>query len=199
MLAEELGVSPSAATEAVYLDLLGTDSSGTSSLGPPPSVPLPYALAPSGGPAVVGRDAESETLMAAYGRARAAGRQAVLVAGEPGVGKTTLVAEMARRAHADGARVLYGRCDQELGVAFQPFAQAVGGYVLHAPVEELAEHVGEFGGELARIAPALTRRLPAAPPPAVADAGSDRWRLFEAVGRHAGHGRTPRCGGTRPR
>jgi hypothetical protein len=35
------------------------------------------------------------------------------------VGKTTLVAQAGRVAHAQGARVLYGRCDEDLGVPYQ--------------------------------------------------------------------------------
>ena len=39
----------------------------------------------------------------------------MLVSGEPGVGKTRLTSEAARAAHGQGAIVLFGRCDEELG------------------------------------------------------------------------------------
>ena len=50
---------------------------------------------------------------------------AVLLAGEPGVGKSRLAAEWARVAHAGGALVLYGRCDEGLGAPLQPFVDGV--------------------------------------------------------------------------
>ena len=49
----------------------------------------------------------------------------VLLSGEPGIGKTRLSSELARRAHAQGLTVLYGRCDDELGVPYQPFVEAL--------------------------------------------------------------------------
>ncbi len=43
--------------------------------------------------------------------------QVLLVAGEAGMGKTSLVAEAARAVHAEGAVVLFGHADEDLGVA----------------------------------------------------------------------------------
>ena len=57
----------------------------------------------------------------------------VLVAGEPGIGKTRLVATHAERVHADGALVAYGRCDELSALTYQPFVEALRG-LLHAGV-----------------------------------------------------------------
>ena len=43
----------------------------------------------------------------------------------PGIGKTSLVAELGREVHASGAIVLYGRCDEGIAVPFQPVAEAL--------------------------------------------------------------------------
>ena len=179
VLVEELGVDPSPPTEAVYLRLLGDEPAPTEAAAA--ALPLPAALAPVPGSFLVGRAAEVETLEAAFKRAGVEGRQGVLVGGEPGAGKTTLVASVARTAHAGGARVLYGRCDEELGLTYQPFAQALGHYVATAPTAELKAHVASHGGVLARLVSELTRRLPEAIPPPPTEAESDRWALFEAV------------------
>src|SRR5947209_5922912 len=179
VLVEALGVDPSPPTEAAYLRLLGDDPAPAAV--PTRALPLPAALAPAPGAFVVGRQVEAERLDAAFKRATVEARQAVVMAGEAGAGKTTLVAAAARAAHEAGARVLYGRCDEALGVAYQPFAQALGHYVATAPEAELAAHVAAWGGEAARLVPELTRRLPAATPPAPTDADADRWRLFEAA------------------
>ncbi len=182
VLTEALGVNPSPATDATYLRLLGDEGArGLEGSAQAPALVLPRALAAAPGSFVVGRVAETNALAAAFKRATVDGRHAVLVAGEPGVGKTTLVAHGARLAYGEGARVLYGRCDEDLGVAYQPFAQALAQYVLGAPVGELIDHVAAHGGELMRLVPALARRLPGTAPPYSVDADSDRWRLFEAV------------------
>ena len=54
----------------------------------------------------------------------------VLVAGEPGIGKTRLSEELAARAAARGAVVLWGRCWEGAGApSFWPWVQVVRGYV----------------------------------------------------------------------
>ncbi len=50
---------------------------------------------------------------------------AMLIAGEPGVGKTRLAGEWSRQAYDQGALVIYGRCDEDLGAPYQPFAEAL--------------------------------------------------------------------------
>jgi len=116
-----------------------------------------------------------------FARARAGARQMVLMCGEPGVGKTRLATELGRRAHADGAIVLYGRCDAEPLTPHQPLVEALQHYVEVAPIEELAGQVATAGGELRRIVPQLERRLPCAPQPLGGDPEGERFRLFEAV------------------
>jgi DNA-binding SARP family transcriptional activator len=179
LLADELGVSPSASTEAAYLALLGEEPVSPSE---PVPMPLPAVLVRPPGDFLVGRDSEVGRLLAAFERSTDEGRQAVFVAGEPGIGKTTLVAHFARAAHADGARVLYGRCDEEFGLSYQPFVEALSQYVASASLAELTTQMGRYGGELARLVPALTRRLPDVAVPTTTDPDADRHRLFDAVG-----------------
>ena len=68
----------------------------------------------------------------------------VVIAGEAGVGKTRLAAAAAMAAD-DGALVLYGRCDEGLGVPYQPFAEALGSYVNTAQLQKLAVQLGSSG------------------------------------------------------
>lgn len=63
--------------------------------------------------------------------ADAGGTAVVLLAGEPGVGKTRTAGEVARGAFLDGAMVLYGRCDEDLAAPYQPFAEAVDFYAAY--------------------------------------------------------------------
>jgi predicted ATPase len=58
----------------------------------------------------VGRDAELQRLLTEAERARGGNPGAVILHGEPGVGKTRLLSEVATRVEVDGFRVLWGRC-----------------------------------------------------------------------------------------
>ena len=77
--------------------------------------PFPARLAELVQTSFAGRRDERAKLTEAWQAAAAGERHVVLVAGEPGIGKTRLVAELGREAHAAGALVLYGRCDEDLG------------------------------------------------------------------------------------
>src|SRR5689334_866366 len=59
---------------------------------------------------LIGRAAEFERLESALRAATAGGGGTVLVAGEAGIGKTRLVAELTEHARRAGAAVLSGRC-----------------------------------------------------------------------------------------
>jgi tetratricopeptide (TPR) repeat protein len=104
----------------------------------------------------------------------------VLVSGDPGIGKTSLSAGFARDAFEDGAVVLYGRCDEDLGIPYQPWAEALTHLVAHAPDDLLAAHVQARGGELARLAPDLATRTQL-PTSSSSDGESERYLLFGAV------------------
>ena len=179
VLADELGVTPSAATEKAYLVLLEEEAGPV--LAEPVKVPLPGQLSAAPSTFFTGRKPELDRLRTVLERTTTDGRQAVLLGGEPGIGKTALIGAFAREAHAAGAQVLYGRCDEGLGVAYQPFAEALGHYVLHCPPWELSAFVATHGTELSWITPELVRQVPDAPAPLLMGAEGDRYRLFEAV------------------
>jgi class 3 adenylate cyclase len=147
----------------------------------PAEISLPPLLASLGGPFFVGRDLEAETLLSAWKESLEGKRRAVLVAGEPGVGKTRLVHELAVRAQEGGATILYGRCDEELGLAYQPFVEALAYLVSTCERDVLDRHVAVFGGELTRIVSELSHRVAGVPEPLRADPEIERHRLFEAV------------------
>jgi class 3 adenylate cyclase/tetratricopeptide (TPR) repeat protein len=143
-------------------------------------ISLPAALAPQAGAPFVARDAELDKLRELWARAQAGQRQLVLIAGEPGIGKTSLTGEFARSAYDEGATVLFGRCDEETPIPYQPFVEALRQYVTAAPTDELREHA-EDRGDLARLVPELAERVPGLSTAEAADPETERHRLFEAV------------------
>ncbi len=109
-------------------------------------------------------------------------RNAVLwLLGEPGIGKTRLATEIARRAHAGGAIVLFGRCSEDLSVSYQPFVEALRTFVSEVPPGELAARLGNAPAEIARLVPDLSHRLAGLVPGGPASGEVDQQRLFEAV------------------
>jgi len=144
-------------------------------------LPIPSLLTDIGR-VFVGRDAELERMKLRWKEAVAGERRAVLFGGEPGVGKTRLAAELAAFAYEDGGgAVLAGRCDEDLGVPYQPFVEALRHFLDHTPPESLPARLGRYGGELARLLPEVAERLPDLPPPLKSDPETERYRLFDAV------------------
>ena len=107
----------------------------------------------------VGRQGEWETLLEAWAAVGAGARQAVLIGGEAGAGKTRLAAEFARWASGRGAAVAYGACDAELAVPYQPFVFALD-HLLRAMPDELLEQHREQLTEMAVLLPQIERRIP---------------------------------------
>ncbi len=109
------------------------------------------------------------------------GREVVLVSGEPGVGKSTVVAGLARRVHERGACVLMGHYDEELTLSYQGFAEAIGHYVAHASAEVLQAHIDADGAELSVMVPGLAQRVHEIPTNRSADPDTMRYLVFSAV------------------
>jgi tetratricopeptide (TPR) repeat protein len=145
-------------------------------------VPLPGRLGARPAVGVIGRDAELAAMSDAVKRvAGGVGREVLLVSGEAGLGKTTLVAETARAAFEYEACVLFGHCEEDLATPYQLFAEALGHYVTHAPEDRLAAHVDAYGSDLVRLVPGLASRMPNLPKSLATDADTERYLLFAAV------------------
>jgi DNA-binding SARP family transcriptional activator/tetratricopeptide (TPR) repeat protein len=112
-----LGVPPSRETRALLDNLRRAEALPVS---PPPSLRRAYETQ------FVGRGAELERLRASWaGVQMHRDRRIVLVAGEPGIGKTRLAHQFGGAALAEDATVLLGRCSEEPLAPFEPFAEAL--------------------------------------------------------------------------
>jgi DNA-binding SARP family transcriptional activator/RecA/RadA recombinase len=117
-LRSQLAIAPSRETRALLDELRREEPAPV-----PPSPRLRRAYAT----AFVGRQTELDRMRASWaGVQMRRERRIVLIAGEPGSGKTRLTHEFASAAMAGGATVLLGRCSEEPLAPFEPFMEALG-------------------------------------------------------------------------
>jgi DNA-binding CsgD family transcriptional regulator/tetratricopeptide (TPR) repeat protein len=148
-----------------------------------PAVPLPSALATPARVPLVGRVAETAELEEAWGAVTGGGeRRLVLISGEAGAGKTRIAAEFARRCHDEGAAVLYGGCDAELAVPYQPWVHALDHLLRALPPDDLDAELVQDLRLLAPLVPRLERGASRSGSPTTAlDAETERYRMFVAI------------------
>ncbi len=139
---------------------------------------LPGLLTEAGRFPFAGHQKEAEQLLGAYGTVSTGATRLVLVAGEPGIGKTRLTSELAGRVVADGGAVLAGRVTNSVGVPYQPFVEALRWQLLQP---DGSADLGPGAGELVRLVPELAQVVPDLRPPVTASPESERMSLFEAV------------------
>jgi class 3 adenylate cyclase/tetratricopeptide (TPR) repeat protein len=139
----------------------------------------------------VEREAERASLRRLVDDALAGDGKLALVAGEPGVGKSRLVAVIGEEAQARGMRVLTGHCVEMSGAPpYLPYVEMIE-QAISNPRSPLAlrQALGDVAPEIARIAPALRRVFPDIPPAVELPAELARryvWNSFsEFVGRAA--------------
>ncbi len=143
---------------------------------------LPQLLAAYAGEPLIGRDAEIGALREAT--APRPGRRAVLVLGEPGIGKTRHAAAAAAEAHAQGAVVALARCPPEAVIAFEPWVRAIGELALAGDEAWRARLAEAAGAELSALVPQLGAHAGAAEQAGVGEivaAEGARYRLLNGI------------------
>jgi predicted ATPase/DNA-binding CsgD family transcriptional regulator len=132
--------------------------------------------------ACIGRERELRQVWDQLRATLHAGVRAVVVTGEPGIGKTRLLTEVAARATRAGLTVLCGGTSEAAGMpAYLPFLEAIGQLIRSTPAEILRQQVGADAGCLAGLFPELGMRLADLPLPHAIPADQARLRLFQAV------------------
>ena len=109
--------------------------------------------------ALIGRGREMAELTIAFERAMSGQGRMVMLAGEPGIGKTRLAGELAALAHERGAQVLWGGCYENGGFSlpYLPFVEVLRSYLLSPAGDALPQEMGSNLAELARIVPVTIR------------------------------------------
>jgi DNA-binding SARP family transcriptional activator len=187
LLREELGTTPGQAAMAVFERVLRGEPPPAARASAPPVVleptPWPAPLASAvDRHALIGREVELAFLQRCWREATEGQRALVLLAGDAGIGKTRIAAEIAAKAHEDGAAVLYGRFDEETLTPYQPVVEMLRGWSAGAPLDALRDRLGPRAAELAILLPEF-----GAPPAdhtngvTGAEADAQRFRFFDAV------------------
>lgn len=139
----ELGVRPTEQMQLIYRGLTG----------PGPALPGPPRPARPAAPGrvLVGREAELAQLRHQWDEAAAGRAGMLLIRGEPGVGKTRLLAALAGTARRQGAAVAVARCFGHSGrVALGPVAEWLGNVAFVPALASLEAH---WRAEVHRLVP----------------------------------------------
>jgi DNA-binding CsgD family transcriptional regulator len=131
----------------------------------------------------VGRETELGALGAALEDAIAGSGRIVMLAGEPGIGKTRTAEQAAAQASEREVRVLWGRCREDPGAPpYWPWVEAIRGYLEMEEAATLHAALAHAAGYIAEIVPEVAAHVPGIVAPApLADAAQARFRLFDAV------------------
>ncbi len=146
---------------------------------------LPTGFSQSAG-LLIGREAELEILQHQFNQVSASRTSVVLVVGEPGIGKTRLLAEIARLSLENSWALLRGGNSQAEGLPpYLPFLEALGRYIRETPVPILKKQTELLGSILATILPELIQKTGELDSSSSYSLVPDqsRLRLFEGVGR----------------
>jgi class 3 adenylate cyclase len=134
------------------------------------------------GAPLFGRERELTQLLEAFDRALGGRGRLVLLAGEPGIGKSRLADAFSEIARSRGAAVAWGRCWEAGGApAYWPWTQALRSCLREQGPEELRRQLGEGAPHVAQMVPDLQRVLPEIPTPPGLDPDAARFRVFDAV------------------
>ena len=182
-LSEELGVTPGVQLRALHSRLLGAPQPSQSeapAVAKAPTSPLPLRSARVRAP-FVGREVELNALRELFDPPASGSCRLALLEGEPGIGKTRLSVQFAQHCERHGAVTLYGRCDPETVVPYQPFVEALRGALGAGVLAPLREQIPTHLAELARVLPELADAAGVMVPALGADDAAERYRLFDAV------------------
>ncbi len=130
----------------------------------------------------VGRVDERDRLTKALQTALAGRMRMVMIVGEPGIGKTRTVEELAAEAGVHGAQVLWGHAyEGDINAPHMPFVDALRGFTRALTPDALSDVLASDVAEIASLMPEIRDRFAAVPDLPRLEGEADRYRLYEAV------------------
>lgn len=144
------------------------------------SPPLPPRLRSAREAPLVGRRRELEAMEAVWAEVERGHRQVVFVGGEPGAGKSRLVAEVAGVLHEHDITVLLGTTAREGVVPYEPFAELLDHLFVASPPGSLAPLLDGLAVQLERLSRQVSRHQ-TDPGERSPQGAEQRRHLFDAV------------------
>ena len=140
------------------------------------------ALGPSTESCFVGRQREMAALHMALDEARAGYGRLLLLAGEPGIGKTRTVHELAAYATQREVQVLQGHCYEGEGAPpFWPWVQIIRAYITSCAPETLQTEMGAGAADIAQVMAEVRLQFPDLPTPPPLEPAEERFRFFDSL------------------
>jgi len=129
----------------------------------------------------VGRQSEYDTMLKKLSEAANGRGSVVLLAGEPGIGKTRLTEEFCEHA-SSSATIIRGNCyESDVAAPFGPWVEALRSLTEQLGDDQLRDALGDSAPEIATLLPDLRRKLPDTGEAMKLDPESERARLFDAI------------------
>jgi DNA-binding SARP family transcriptional activator len=177
---DELALIPSDPLRRLHAELLTATPMARPAARTAAPAPLQPAMLPRARPRTqttfVGRENELRQLQRTFDEVAAGQCRLVLVDGDPGIGKTRLAGQFAD-ACAGEAVTLYGRCDSQTSIPYEPFIEAVRRQLTDDTIVTLREAIPQYIDVLGLVLPELEGARPAV----AAFEETERLRLFEAM------------------
>ena len=134
------------------------------------------------GSVFVGRQQEIDELKSALEDALSGPGRLVMLAGEPGIGKTRTAQELAAYAESRETQVLWGWCYEETGAPpYWPWLQPLRSYIQQQDPNQLRSQMGPSAAHIAEIIPEVGEKLPGLEPPPALEPEQARFRLFDSI------------------
>ncbi len=136
----------------------------------------------------VGRQREMASLRAAVDAAATGDGQLVMLAGEPGIGKTRTAQELTAYAETSGAQVWWGSCLEQQGAPpYWPWVQSLRTHIQQTDSESLIVQMGPGAADISAIIPELRHKLPDLEPAPTLEPEQARFRLFDSISQFFGN------------
>lgn len=131
---------------------------------------------------LVGREHELGELRAGVAAAVAGSGQLLLLTGEAGIGKTSLIEAIAAQAGSEGLRVAFGRCWESQGSpVLWPWIEVVRDLLEEIALDQIETELGPAAAHITRLLPSDRDLSPQPGPAPVGEWDGARVALFDAV------------------
>src|SRR6476646_2674155 len=126
-------------------------------------------------PVVIGRKSELDDLAQALQSTQQGTGRCILVAGEAGIGKSRLIAELRGHALNEQFSVLQGHCfEQDVGFPYAPWLDALRGYFAPQSASELKQRLDTRAPEFVTLLPELSLLIPKVEPSAALEPEAEK-------------------------